>query len=314
MIVEQYFYELNFPQIERELCALEMRSLFGMTPESKQFFSERDVSPSCSPFLKTRIAVWASATSFETLMAYIPTLDLPERTYRVHYIKTEGTDLSYEDRLRSVQRTAEVVPSVGDMDNPEIHYGVAKVGERWIFGEYERNDFTWHAHDTKPFTYSHSLSVRYARALVNIATGYGFNGRMIDPCCGVGTVVIEGLSLGLNIVGNEINRKSAWNARRNLMHFGYDPELVTRGDIGDVIEQYDVALVDIPYGVFVPVTREQQMHILVSACRIATRMVLVAFEPMEDMVEAAGYRVADSGTVTKGQFVRYVYVCERVRM
>ena len=40
-----------------------------------------------------------------------------------------------------------------------------------------------------------------ARALVNIAMKDNEEGTLIDPCCGVGTVVIEALDLGIKVKG-----------------------------------------------------------------------------------------------------------------
>ena len=93
------------------------------------------------------------------------------------------------------------------MHNPKVMLGVAKVNGRWIVGEYERNDYEWHIHDKKPYSYSNSLSLRVSRALVNIAVKNNLGCKLIDPCCGVGTVIIDALSMGINVKGYEINKK-----------------------------------------------------------------------------------------------------------
>ena len=54
-------------------------------------------------------------------------------------------------------------------------------------------------HDDKPNTFSNSLDIRLARTLVNLAAGDNDQVTIVDPCCGMGTVVLEGLALDLDI-------------------------------------------------------------------------------------------------------------------
>ena len=71
-------------------------------------------------------------------------------------------------------------------------------------------------------TFSNSLDIRLARTLINIAGENDQTKTMIDPCCGMGTVVLEGLALGYSIKGFDISRDISWKARCNLNHFGFD--------------------------------------------------------------------------------------------
>lgn len=61
-------------------------------------------------------------------------------------------------------------------------------------------------YDDKPNTFSNSLDIRLARTLINIAGENDQTKTMIDPCCGMGTVVLEGLALGYSIKGFDISR------------------------------------------------------------------------------------------------------------
>lgn len=47
-----------------------------------------------------------------------------------------------------------------------------------------------------PIPFSNSLDIRLARTLINIAGENDISKTIIDPCCGMGTVVLEGLALG----------------------------------------------------------------------------------------------------------------------
>lgn len=69
-------------------------------------------------------------------------------------------------------------------------------------------------HDNKPHTFSNSLDIRLARTLVNIAASDDKKVKLVDPCCGMATVVLEGLALGLDIEGYDISREISWSARK----------------------------------------------------------------------------------------------------
>jgi tRNA G10 N-methylase Trm11 len=150
--------------------------------------------------------------------------------------------------------------------------------------------------------------VRVARTLVNIAVGNNLKLRMVDPCCGVGTVVIEALSMGIDIKGFELNPYIAENAKRNLEHFGYKA-VITHGSMHDVTDKFDTAVVDLPYGVFSPTTLEEQLAIINSTRRLADKAVFITFEDMDEHFKLAGFKVIDKCQTNKGKFIRYITIC-----
>lgn len=105
------------------------------------------------------------------------------------------------------------------------------MNDLWIIGYYHHGVPSWKKYDDKPNTFSNSLDIRLARTLINIAGENDQTKTMIDPCCGMGTVVLEGLALGYSIKGFDISRDISWKARCNLNHFGFDGMLITKGDI-----------------------------------------------------------------------------------
>lgn len=164
---------------------------------------------------------------------------------------------------------------------------------------------------SKPHSYSHSLNVRDARTLVNIAIGNNENMTIVDPCCGVGTVVLEALSMGLNIRGYDINRDVSYQARLNLEHYGYDPLLIEKKDIHDLKQYFDVAIMDIPYGVYSPFTYEQQISLIHATTLMTNRLVLVSHVLMNKELENEDYQMIDQSCIVKGNFKRYITLCER---
>ena len=305
----RYFYSINYPVFEENLCKMEMKYLFDKIPSEKFLFSNYYVEPSRSPFIKDMISIIYEEDSLEQIVENIIEEKLSYDDFKVCYIKLENGDVNYKERLKSIREIGLVITGQSEMHNPKALLGVTKVDERWIFGEYERNDYEWHIHDKKPYSYSNSLSLRVSRALVNIAVKNDLGCKLIDPCCGVGTVVIDALSMGINVRGYEINKSIAENAQKNLQFFGYK-NVITTGDMHNIEEKYDVAIIDLPYGLFTSTTIEEQTALMKTARRITNKLVIVTFEDMDKHIIEAGFDIINKCYVCKGKFKRYINICE----
>lgn len=306
---KKHFYYIKYPVFEEALCKLEMRCLFGESPSEKYLFSNSYINPSRSPFIKEMISIIYEEESLEEILNNIIKDKLAYDDFKVCYLRTEYGDIDYEERLKSLSKIGFVIKGEPEIHNPKVILGVTRICGKWIFGIYEKNDYEWHIHDKKPYSYSNSLSVRVARALVNIAVKNSLEYRLIDPCCGVGTVLLEALSMGIEIVGCELNPSIAENAKKNLKFYGYK-DVVTNGDMNEIEEKYDVAIIDLPYGLFTPTTIEEQTAIIKSARRISKKLVIVTFENMDECIANSGFNIIDKSNVCKGKFKRYISVCE----
>ena len=306
---ENYFYIINYNrEFEEELCNMEINSLFNIKPSAKQFFSKKYINPSRSPFLKEVIKIKYEEDSLEKILSNIKKDNISYEKFKVCYVKNEHNDISYDSRLRSIREVGFVINGEADIHNPEVLLGLTNVNGKWIFGEYERNDFQWHIHDKKPYSYSNSLSLRIARALVNIAVGDNVGQTLIDPCCGVGTVVIEALSMGINACGWELNKNISENAKKNLEFFGYE-NVITHGNMLNIRDVFDIAIIDMPYGLFTPITKEEQIAIIRGSRSIAKKLIIVTFENMSEIIEEAGFKIINNAHVAKGKFKRYISIC-----
>lgn len=305
---KECLYILNYPEYEEELCKLEMRRIFNANIKSKYLFSEEIIDPSRSPFIKECIEIIYKEDSLEEIIDCIvkDSLEFPE--FKVNFIRLKKNEVSYSERLSAMKKIGLSVKGNVDVHNAKIVLGVIKIEGKWVFGIYRKNDCIWHNHDKKPHSYSNALSIRVARALVNIAVGRNINKKVIDPCCGVGTVVIEGLSMGIDITGYEINQQIARNAKENLKELNYDIKIV-KGDMNNIDEKYDVAIIDLPYGLFTKTTREEQINIIKKSREISKEAVIISSEDMDKIIESQGFKIIDRGYVTKNNFKRYITVC-----
>ena len=304
-----FLYFINYQDNERELCKMEMRCLFNREINEKYFFSDIDINASKSPFIKSKIKIIYSDESLDRIVIKIKEDSLSYDDFKVSYVKSEQGDVQYEDRLEATRKIGFVVNGYPDMHKPRNPLAVTKINGLWIFGEYEKNDFKWQKHNDKPYSYSNALGLRMARALVNIAMKDNEEGTLIDPCCGVGTVVIEALDLGIKVKGCEISKQMAYNARENVEFLGYLRDTIVCYDMHKIKDKYDSAIIDIPYGLFSPVTLEEQKAIIHTARNICEKMVIVTFEDMEKFIVEAGFSVIDKCVVPKGNFKRHILVC-----
>lgn len=304
-----FLYFINYQDNERELCKMEMRCLFNREINEKYFFSDIDINASKSPFIKSKIKIIYSDESLDRMVRKIKEDNLSYDDFKVSYVKSEQGDVQYEDRLEATRKIGFVVNGYPDMHKPRNPLAVTKINGLWIFGEYERNDFKWQKHNDKPYSYSNALGLRMARALVNIAMKDNEEGTLIDPCCGVGTVVIEALDLGIKVKGCEISKQIAYNARENVEFLGYLRDTIVCYDMHKIKDKYDSAIIDIPYGLFSPVTLEEQKAIIHTARNICEKMVIVTFEDMKKFIVEAGFSVIDKCVVPKGNFKRHILVC-----
>jgi len=303
-----YFYVINYPEKEKELAHLEMKSLFEEVPTRNHFFSSRNISPSRSPFIKFRIEIIHTAPSLDELEIKVIDEHIIANNFKFERFKRENEELHFPMWIHSVTRLGKYIIGNVDMKNPSIRFGITVVNNIWVFGIYDRNTNPWISHNIKPHTNSNSLETRTARALVNISVGLMEHPRLVDPCCGIGTVVLEALSLGIPVTGYEISWIIANQARKNLAYFGYK-DCIIKDDMNNIREDYDVAIIDLPYGHYSPISHNKQINIIRSSRHITKKLVLVTSQRMDEDIVDAGFTITDQCTVTKGTFVRFVTVC-----
>ncbi|WP_319370848.1 DNA methyltransferase [uncultured Ilyobacter sp.] len=306
---KEYLYVINYPAYEEELCMLEMRALFGREPESKVLISQRKFNPSNSIFIKKSLEIIYEKDTLQEILDQLEKDEVHLKNFKSEYLRLQNGNVSYEERIKSTREVGLRITGNSTMTAPETILGVTKYNGKWFLGINKNNDCKWHLHETKPCSYSNSLSVRLARVLVNIASKGDQEKKVIDPCCGVGTTLVEGLSMGHDISGYEINPKIVKNAKENLRHFNLETKIIKK-DMHDTKENYDASIIDIPYGLFSHTTEKDQQDIINTARRISKRMVMVSFEILDEMVLKAGFEIIDRGTVTKGTFKRYILVCQ----
>lgn len=289
---------------------LELRELLGQEAEigSSWIHSERKIDPDRSPFLSARMDVLLTGDTIEEIAEQASSIQLTDLSFKVVYIKA-GDKLSYDEQRGVEHLVGGKISGKADMKSPDITFGLLYRYGSWLFGVCHYPERAWLSHKQKPQNYSTGLSSRVARALVNIAAPDTEGVQMLDPCCGMGNVLIEALSMGLNIEGCDINPLAVRGARVNLRHYGHSDTLVTLGDMNDLQGSYTTALLDLPYNVCSVFPLEDKLRMLGSLRKLTERAVIVSTEPLEDILQKTGWQVLGYAQVSKGTFVREVWLC-----
>ncbi|MBU9713094.1 TRM11 family SAM-dependent methyltransferase [Evansella tamaricis] len=315
----KYLYTFTFYEEERFLASLELRSLFpdGELLEGNIIQTYRKINPSRSPFIKGRMEILLKRNSLPKMMMDLGELQLEDNSYKIKYIKNPSLSKSEE---RHLEDRRQIEKQIGlsmyskqgqvDLHHPDQIYGVICLQNGiWLFGKYKESKAEWHSHQQKPNNYSTALNTRVARAVVNIAVPEPAGIKVIDPCCGIGTVLIEALSMGIKIKGSDVNPLVMSGVRENIAHFGFSAEVKLK-DIRDVEGNYDVAIIDMPYNLCSVQDPVVQLEMLRSTRSFAKKMVVITIDSIDDLILKAGFVIHDRCIVKKGKnFQREILVC-----
>ncbi|MEY9979416.1 TRM11 family methyltransferase [Lysinibacillus sp. RC79] len=298
---------------EYDLCRMEMRSFFSLDSQSNYIISNIKIDPSRSPFIQERLEVLYEENNIENIKTLVKNLKVNEATYKVVCLNNmdigETKKIPQSERRLLEREIGLCIEGEPDLNFPDIVFGLMLIDGIWYFGKYMKSESIWCKHLHKPNSYSTALSTRVARAVANIAVPQPQTIRAIDPCCGIGTVIIEALSMGINIEGRDINYNVCKGSRENIAYFGLTGK-ITLGPISEVKEHYDVAIIDLPYNLFTHSSPEDQFDIIKHARRIADKVVVVTIETIDDMIEDAGFVISDRCVAKKQMFLRQILLCE----
>ncbi|MCD8509557.1 MAG: RsmD family RNA methyltransferase [Bacillus sp. (in: Bacteria)] len=293
-----------------------MRSFFQFHSDSKIVISSIPIDPSRSPFIKYRLDIMVEGKSLQEIIEQVPLLSVKEsETYKIVFLK--NPDLSnleqpsLKERQEATRKIAEKLKGIPDLHKPDVSYGLLYTKGKWWFGLLIESKPIWHYHQKKPRNYSTALNTRLARAVVNIAVPIVNGVKVIDPCCGIGTVLIEALSMGIDITGSDINPLAVIGARENIVYFGYqDIVHIPIKDMRQINKRYDTAIVDMPYNLCSVLSVDEKLEIIKAAGRMANKIVFITVEKLDEHIKEANLSIVDRCTVKKGShFQREVIVC-----
>lgn len=312
MTEKRYLYNVNYTKENRDLCELELRSLFEKEINEKVFIDEQLQAPDQSFFMKNRLEILYVESTFEALVETVKEDGITVEDFLIKYVPLIKYDPLEKEGKRMSKAIGMHFNGFPSFKNPKITYGIMFHNNEWYFGVLEANSCDWMKHQDRPHKYSSSLGISLAKSLINIAGEGDLTKTIIDPCCGIGTVLLEGAYAGYKIKGREINYKVAMGAQANLEHFGYNIEVVN-GDIAEEEGYYDVAILDLPYDNFSKSDEAIQHLILSNGKRISKKQIVVSSKNIREELAEAGIFVKEMCEVSKNfkrEFSRYIWISE----
>ncbi len=308
-----HLYSFNYDYHHSDLCKLESRQLFDVAEKDKLLFSNIKVDPSSSPFIKKRVDIISSSENYSELIKKIKKENIRIDGFKIEYLTLDGDTIEYTDKLKKLRDVGFCIESPPDYYNPSITFAICFYENVWYFGELINQTTDWLKHKSKPYSYSNSISINIAKTLVNIASKGDKSNKILDACCGAGTVILEGCISGFDIEGCDNNEKVYQHTLDNLSYYNYKAN-VYHTDIKDHNKKYDSAIIDLPYNHYSKTNDNLLSIIIESTAKLSPRIVIVSIEDIEPIIKKSGLKIADFCSVEKRgklKFARNIWVCEK---
>jgi len=298
------FYLLMGPDEELELATAELEVLAGCPVPGRVASVPVGVDVTRAAYTRFCAQQLAAGPNLAELVAEVSRRQLAYDDFRIQvYRPAPKVAASSTEIIKSI---ADCISGRPNLDNPRHELVVVLTPGCWRLGQIvSRSNQGWRCQSLRPHHYSSALPAQVARALVNMVAAPG--DLLLDPCCGVGTVVAEALAMGVRAVGVEASPKVAAQAAENLRSLNL-PSNILVADARTVTGRFAAAVVDFPYGRFSPIDADLYAEILLNLRALVQRMALVMAQPQEELLHSLGLRVLHQARLTKGRLTRFIYL------
>ncbi len=309
-----YIYLTSRSEFERNIIEAECEALTDVVPNREGIaikeggYQKEDIRNPLditrSAYIKICAKVILQADNLSELYEQLGKMHIQSEHFRVSVEKTKkGIDIDSHNVMTEVGARINGSPN---LSNPKTTFIVVMSEEKIWFGKLiSRSLNTWNEHSRKLHQYSSALPTRLARAMVNLVANPG--DTIIDPCCGVGTILIEATSIGIKAFGCDINPVMVSDSINNLKHFGLDAT-VMHADARSIKGHFDAFVTDLPYGRNCPIDKDLYDDILINIKNLAPKGSLVTGKDISDLLAQNGYVIERTITVKKASLTRYIYI------
>lgn len=308
-----YIYSFNYDYHHNELCKLESRHIFDIEEKNKLLFSNIKVDPSISAFIKGRFEIISTSKNYADLLVNIKKENIEVEGFKAEYLVLDGDSTDYITRLKKLKDIGYSIEGEPDYMSPTITYAICNYENIWYFGVLIKQNSEWLKHKKKPRSFSNSICMTIAKSLVSIASEGNKTNKLLDACCGVGTIMLEACISGFNIEGCDINLNASKHTSENLEHYNYTTNVYC-SDIKDLNKKYDAAIIDLPYNLYSYSDDSITSNIIESTAKLTARIVIVSISDIEAIIKKSGLKINDFCTVEKRgktKFARSIWVCEK---
>jgi len=300
-----YLYLTVIPHRLTAVAAAECVTLTGETPDVHGIaISAQCVDIRRGAYLKSCTEVLFETECLAELCRNIRAAGLHADEFRVSVVKKpRSLKLNSMELARNI---GSVIDGSVNLSAPQVTFLTVVTSEKIWFGQLlSESDGAWSRHARRPCMTSSSLPTRLARAVVNLVAQPG--DRLLDPCCGTGTVLMAAAHGGIHAVGYDNNPRMVHAALKNLQHFGLSAE-VALGDARHVHGQFDAIATDLPYGIGLIKDNVQETEILANMRTCAPKAAFIHTQDISYYLNDIGYRVDAILPVPKLSIVRRIFI------
>lgn len=300
-----YLYLTAVPDRLTELVAAECIALTGAAPDTHGIaISEHCVDVRRGAYLKSCCEILFETASLAGLRSHLRSADLYADEFRVSIVKKPKSL-----KVNAMELARDLGSAIGgraNLNNPKVTFLAVLTPEKIWFGRLlSESDNMWFAHNQRPYVTSSSLPARLACVLVNLVARPG--DRLLDPCCGTGTIVLSAAHSGIRAVGYDLNPRMIGATTKNLQHFGLTAD-VALADAREVRGQFDAIATDLPYGINLTKDRSQDIEILANLRTCAPKAGFIDLRDLSKPLNDLGYRVEAVLPVPKLSIVRRIFI------
>lgn len=299
-----YVYLIHCLDEELELAQLEAWAFTGGAPAGRLVHSPATVSVNHAAYLRYCVDIEARGCGLEELVNDCRASGMAYEDFRIEVLQ-----LPPRQEISGSQVTLAVANAVTGrprLAEPQVTLAVVIADAGWYCGRLlsvGRN--RWRRGMHRPHHFSSALPQRMSRALANIAASPGET--LLDPCCGIGTVLMEALDAGIVAYGVDQNGPMLKLVAENLGYLGL-PRRLVRADARQLTGHFDGAVLDLPYGRNLVGNSRLWRELIAPLRHLATRSVIVAPQPLDGLLEDSGLRLVKSARVPKGALVRHIHL------
>ena len=301
----KYLYLTATPDGLTELVRAECVALTGAAPNTEGIaISDKCVDVRRGAYLKSCSEILFETTSLTELCANISSIGLHADEFRVSVVK-KPRNL----KINSMTLARDIGTAISGRANlcqPRTTFLTVVAADKMWFGQLlSESDGVWLAHNQRPYVTSSSLPARLARVLVNLVACPG--DRLLDPCCGTGTIVMAAAHSDIHATGYDINPRMIGATTKNLQHFGLSAD-VGLGDARHIDGQYDAIATDLPYGINLVRNNTQEIEILSNLRTRASRAAFIDLRDISKTLIDLGYQIEMVLPVPKLSMVRRIFI------
>lgn len=306
MHAKRYFYLTAIPaDLNAEIINAECLALTGVAPNQHGIaISPRRVDVSRGAYVRCCAELLFEAGNISEICAKIRAARLYADDFRVSVVKLPRNLKA--NSLEIAHNVGAEIGGIPDLDSPRVTFLTVITEEKVLFGKLlSESDGQWIVHNKRPHVTSSSLPARLARAIVNLTASPG--DRLLDPCCGTGTIILEAAQMGVTAVGYDVNVRMVGATRKNLKHYGLSAE-VHLGDARLISGRYDAVVTDFPYGIGLDGDMTLDREILVRIRQLAPRAVFVHTRDLSSELVDLGFCIEQVLPARKHTMVRTIFI------